>query len=146
MWYLADTNILLRLSNPLDPLYPVTQNAVNVLTGRGDTVCIVPQTLYEFWTVVTRPVSARGGIGLSVSDAQKERLRLKSLFTLVPDTPAILPAWESIIDLYGVSGVAAHDARLVAAMQVHGLTHLLTFNLTDFSRYPSITAVTPANI
>jgi len=37
-----------------------------------------------------------------------------------------------------VVGKAAHDARLVAAMNRHALSHLLTFNVSDFKRYPAI--------
>ncbi|WP_242541132.1 hypothetical protein [Phormidium pseudopriestleyi] len=44
---------------------------------------------------------------------------------------------------YGVRGVNLHDARLVAGMVVHGLTHILTFNTRDFARYGEVTAVHP---
>ena len=41
-------------------------------------------------------------------------------------------------------GVQVHDARLVAAMLVHGIPNLLTLNVTDFARYADvITAVHP---
>ena len=43
-----------------------------------------------------------------------------------------------------VVGKSAHDARLVAAMEPHGLTHLLTFNLADFRRYSNIQLLDPA--
>ena len=46
---------------------------------------------------------------------------------------------------HAVSGVQVHDARLVAAMHVHAVTHLLTLNDRDFTRYPDITAVNPRN-
>jgi hypothetical protein len=39
---------------------------------------------------------------------------------------------------YRVSGKPAHDARLVAAMKVHGLTSILTFDSTGFSRYTAL--------
>ncbi len=42
--------------------------------------------------------------------------------------------------------VNVHDARLVAAMLVHGLSHILTFNTTEFARYSEITAVHPTAI
>ena len=45
-----------------------------------------------------------------------------------------------------VIGKNAHDARLVAAMRVHGVTHLLTFNDQDFARYTGITVLTPAAV
>lgn len=52
------------------------------------------------------------------------------------------------MDGYSVLGVTAHDARLVAAMKVGGVSHILTFNVEDFKRYHGveITVVTPAEI
>jgi hypothetical protein len=44
------------------------------------------------------------------------------------------------------SPAQVHDARLVAVMRVHGLTHVLTFNPTDFTRYPGITVVRPQDV
>ena len=45
-----------------------------------------------------------------------------------------------------VSGELAHDARLVAAMQVHGLTAILTFDKSGFSRYPGIELLDPSDV
>jgi predicted nucleic acid-binding protein len=45
-----------------------------------------------------------------------------------------------------VKGKNAHDARLVAAMQRHGLTRLLTFNKPDFMRFPGINVYSPAEV
>jgi predicted nucleic acid-binding protein len=44
---------------------------------------------------------------------------------------------------HGVSGVQVHDARLVAAMHVYGVKHILTFNGKDFARYTDVEAVHP---
>ncbi len=38
---------------------------------------------------------------------------------------------------FKVMGVQVHDARLVAAMQVNQMTHLLTLNPRDSARYAS---------
>lgn len=51
--------------------------------------------------------------------------------------------WKRLVALYNVSGKNVHDARLVAAMKVHGLTHVLTFNTDDFKRFEDISAITP---
>jgi hypothetical protein len=45
----------------------------------------------------------------------------------------------------GIQGVQVHGARLVALMQVHAVTHILTLNTADFSRYAGITAMDPAS-
>jgi predicted nucleic acid-binding protein len=42
-----------------------------------------------------------------------------------------------------VSGIHVHDARIAAAMVVHGVTNILTFDLDDFSRYPQILVLHP---
>jgi predicted nucleic acid-binding protein len=93
--------------------------------------------------VATRPV-AQNGLGFSVEEATAELMRL-SMFPVLPDTSAIYAVWEGLVIQYQVSGKPAHDARLVAAMQVHGLTSILTFDRTGFSRYAGIKAVHPAD-
>jgi predicted nucleic acid-binding protein len=101
--------------------------------------------LYEFWVVATRPV-AGNGLGLSAAEASAELARLRALFPLLLDTPAIFAEWERLVNVHQVLGKNAHDARLVAAMVVHGLTHILTFNTADFSRFPGITVIDPATV
>ena len=44
---------------------------------------------------------------------------------------------------HGVSGKKTHDARLVAAMTVHRIDHILTFNTDDFARYTGIQVLHP---
>jgi hypothetical protein len=43
-------------------------------------------------------------------------------------------------------GVEVHDARLVAAMLVHAIPNLLTFNLADFKRFKQVRVVSPAEV
>ena len=142
---LIDTNALLRTLQIRHPQYETVARALETLPGRGRDLHIVPQNLVELWVVATRPLS-QNGLGLSTAKAASELMRLKSMFPLLPDTPAIYPVWESLVIQYRVSEKPAHDARLVAAMQVHGLTSILTFDKTGFSRYSGIEVVSPADV
>ncbi|MFM6282248.1 MAG: PIN domain nuclease, partial [Dolichospermum sp.] len=54
--------------------------------------------------------------------------------------------WEGLVITHSVIGINVHDAKLVAAMLVHGITHILTFNTKDFARYSEIIAVNPTKI
>ena len=72
--------------------------------------------------------------------------RIEGIFLFLPETPAIYPAWEALVIQHQVMGKPAHDARLVAAMQVHGLTAILTFDRTDFSRYPGVEVIHPEQV
>ncbi len=124
---------------------PDAVNAINTLRSQGEQLHSVPQNLIEFWSVYTRPIE-RNGLGRTLTEAQAEINRLKTLFPLLLDTSAIYEEWERLVVVYAVRGVNVHDARLVAAMLVHGLTHILTFNISDFARYSEITAVHPTAI
>jgi predicted nucleic acid-binding protein len=143
--FAVDTNLLLRSLEDGHVAQPVAEKGLFALRDRGEIFSIFPQNLIEFWAVATRPVT-NNGLGLSIAQAEAEVISLKTLFVLLPDTPEIFSEWEKIVLQYRVAGKQAHDARLVAAMRVHDLTHLLTFNTGDFKRFSFITAVSPQTI
>jgi predicted nucleic acid-binding protein len=140
-----DTNVLARMAEQGHVQHQLATDAVKVLTGRGDKPCLLPQVLYELWVVATR-ATTMNGLGFTVGQAAAEIARLRTVFPLEPDSPLIYPVWEQLVTVHQVTGKNAHDARIVAAMTVHGLTHLLTFNFADFVRYPGITALDPSAI
>jgi predicted nucleic acid-binding protein len=119
--------------------------AISILLKRGEELYITPQNLIEFWNVCTRPKN-KNGLGYSITETREEVAKLKTMFPLLLDTSAIYPEWERLVSTYQVKGVNVHDARLVAAMLIHGLTHILTFNIDDFRRYVEITSVNPGDI
>lgn len=76
---------------------------------------------------------------MPVAQSRAEIEKTKLIFTLLRDERAIFDQWERLVAQHDVKGKNAHDARLVAAMNRHELTQLLTFNSRDFARYPGIT-------
>ena len=82
-------------------------------------------------------------MGRTAAEAEAQVNRLKALFPLLLDIPAIYQEWERLVIAHAAIGVNVHDARLLAAMLAHNLTHILTFNTSDFTRYSEITAVHP---
>ena len=145
MRVILDANVLLRSAESESPSYGVVVDAVDALRDRGDDVLLIPQALYEFWAVSTRPLD-KNGRGKTPDEVATDLAYLKSEFPLVPDVPAIFAEWERLVIAHKVSGKPSHDARYVAAMLAHGVTHILTFNDADFRRFPEITVLTPAAI
>jgi predicted nucleic acid-binding protein len=142
---LLDTNILTRLANTGDPLYRIAVDAVVELRRQGEVLCLVPQNYYEFWAVATRPTT-QNGLGLTSAQAQAEAARVKGLFRVQAETPAVFAQWEQLVAQHQVLGKNAHDAHLVAAMMVHGVGRILTFNVADFRRFPNVTVLDPQQI
>jgi predicted nucleic acid-binding protein len=85
------------------------------------------------------------GLGMSAAEAKSELDGLWPSFRLLRDERTIFEIWQRLILFHDVIGKHAHDARLVAAMLRHGITHLLTFNEPDFVRYSQITVLEPQN-
>ncbi len=142
MRILLDTNLLSRLANASDPNQKLAEKAIETLRLAGFRPCIVPQNIYEFWVVATRP-KAQNGLGMSLAAATAEVLNFKSLFPILEDSSAVFHEWEKVIAANSIIGKNGHDARFVAAMIVHGITHFLTFNVQDFRRYSGITVLSP---
>jgi predicted nucleic acid-binding protein len=145
MSYLVDSNVLLRLTHQRDSMHENAQSAYKMLREQDQVLYVVPQNLIEFWAVATRPTSANG-LGLTVEEAAHESSLLKQLFCMKPDVPEIYTIWEQLVIKYQVCGKQAHDTRLVAAVIAHQITHLLTFNTSDFNRFDEITCVDPRNL
>jgi predicted nucleic acid-binding protein len=145
MIFLVDTNVLLRLIQQSHAMHADARRAATTLTRQGHQVSIIAQNLIEFWAVATRP-AVNNGLALSIADTAGHIKTFQQTFTLLPDTLNIFLEWQRLVEAHAVSGRQAHDARLVAAMLAHGVTHLLTFNDADFKRYTAITVVNPQDM
>ncbi|MBL8811919.1 MAG: PIN domain-containing protein [Planctomycetaceae bacterium] len=145
MRILIDTNVLLRSIEPKHVHYQSSLDAIDLLRSLGHELAIVPQVLYEFWSVATRPL-LNNGLGMSPADAHAEVAALQKVFRLLRDERGVFSIWEQLVSSYGVKGKQVHDARLAASIQRHAATYLLTFNTSDFARYSFMTAMSPIDI
>ncbi len=145
MKILVDSNILLRLAHTTDPQHQVAMDATTGLLHKKEDLFMVPQNLYEFWAVATRPLGVNG-LGFTVLQVQNEIGKLRRILILLDETPHVYGQWENLVGAHAVVGKNAHDTHLVAAMVVHGISHLLTFNKQDFQRFTNITVMTPAEV
>jgi predicted nucleic acid-binding protein len=140
---LVDTNILLRMTRRSDPQHQLVDTALARLAGQGTIFHYTHQNIAELWNAMTRPL-ARNGFGLTVVEADREVRVIEAGMSFLPGNAAVYREWRRIVLELGVLGVQVHDARLAAAMYVHRVSHILTLNVTDFSRFSSITALHPS--
>ena len=140
--YLVDSNILLRWVRPDHSDYPIIVSATDSILQKDGVLCYAPQNLAEFWNTCTRPLD-RNGYGLSPQETDRKARFLEERLQLLPEGPAVHEEWRKLVVIHSVLGVQVHDAHLVAAMRVHGVKRILTFNSNDFARYTDIEAVQP---
>jgi predicted nucleic acid-binding protein len=142
---LIDSNILLRWVQPQLPSYSVIQTAIDTLTKWDAQLCYTSQNLGEFWNTCTRPVD-RNGFGLTPEETDTRARIIEAKLQFLADAEAVHEVWRKMLVKHDISGVQVHDARLVASMQVHGISHILTFNTRDFTRYSQIIAIHPQEV
>ena len=146
MPYLIDTNIFLRAAKRNDPARQICLEALRILAVRRENLYFTTQTLVELWNVCTRPATARGGLGLSASATERKVRLIEGSFRFLPESVATHEEWRKLVTTYNVEGVQVHDTMLVAVMNIHSITHLLTFNKTDFKRFAGISALDPSDV
>jgi predicted nucleic acid-binding protein len=139
---LVDTNLLVRRASPADADRPHAIAAIEALEDAGESLCIVPQNIYEFWAAATRP-RANNGLGLTAAECQLEVGKLRRSFVFLPDHSDLFGQWELLVVSAACHGRISFDARLVAAMRNHGIAQILSFNRADFSRFPGIAVIDP---
>ncbi|MBW4630388.1 MAG: PIN domain-containing protein [Iphinoe sp. HA4291-MV1] len=143
--YLLDTNILLRMSDGNSPTHLLAGKATAKLLMQGHQVYITSQNIVEFWVVATRPVEVNG-LGWSAEQTRTEVEQIVSQFPLLEETPQIFTHWLNYVITNNVMGKRVHDARFIAVMLAHGVTHLLTFNIDDFRNKQEIVIVHPQTV
>jgi predicted nucleic acid-binding protein len=146
---LLDTNILTRFADAGHPHSAVARNVVDTLRRRRERLVLVPQNLYEFWAVATRPTGhfpTANGLGMSAARTDQWIAYWLRIYALLPDPPDFTAHWRSLVHLFNVLGKKSHDARLAAAARVHKVPMFLTFNTKDFQRFPFLTLLDPHTV
>jgi predicted nucleic acid-binding protein len=145
MPYLVDTNILLRMCDRSSPEHEVCRAAVTGLVRRGEPCHSCAQTLIEFWAVATRPRDVNG-LGFTPTDTLSNLVDFQRSLPCLSEPPDIASRWQALVVQHEVRGRKAHDACLVAFMQAHQLSDILTLNTVDFARYSGIKPMTPEQV
>lgn len=110
----------------------------------GEPLYTAVQNMAEFWNAATRPPDMNG-LGYSADRTAREIAEFEQFIEVVMDRPETYRIWKALVRAHRVSGVLAHDARLVAVMRARRFDSILTFD-DDLARFPEITAVHPSEL
>ena len=147
MRVLLDTNVLVRLADTDDPRHGDANRAVAALEAGGHELSLVPQVLYEFWTVATRAAGGQtNGLGMPVEEAEQNVRAFREAFPLLEDERGVYDAWFQFVVENRVRSRKSYDVRLAASCRALGLSHVLTFNGRDFKGFAGVGVLDPADV
>ena len=99
------------------------------------------QIIREYLVVATRSVEANG-LGLDAADALANVEQLSSRLEFCDESESVSTRLRSLVRAYHWTGKKIHDANVVATMNAHGITRLVTENPADFQVCQDITLIT----
>jgi len=136
-----DTNVLVYANVSESPLHQVALNAIQTYYDAEVELWISRQILREFMAVLTRPQTFANPRPVSTITA---RVRFfETHFRIAEDSHHITERLLALIEQIPIGGKQVHDANIVATMQVYGIRHLLTHNISDFNRFSGIITILP---
>ncbi len=138
---LLDTNVLVHAAYEAAPLHvPALRLLDHALTVQG-AFCIAPQNMVEFASVVSKKrhvhaVMPPADIAAFLSVLYRSRI-LKKIY---PKRATVMRALREGARL-GITHTTWYDAYLASTMRDAGVSRIVTDNLSDFHKFPFITAV-----
>jgi predicted nucleic acid-binding protein len=126
-------------------MHAIAVAALENLMKKEEPLVITIQNVAEFWNEATRP-EKNNGLGFTIEEPQTSLARLEAFFQILSEDATSYATWKTTLIDRRISGAQVHDARLAAVMRVHGIARIVTFNVSDFVRFPEIEAVHPESI
>lgn len=136
-----DTNILIYANLALSPFHQAARTQLETLDQQGCELWLSRQTLREYLSVLTRPNLRTAPLPMSALLADVRYFN--SRFRVGEDGPLVLNNLLDLLTRFPTEGKQVHDANAVATMLRYGITHLLTHNVKDFTRYTSLITLLP---
>jgi predicted nucleic acid-binding protein len=139
----VDTNILVYALYQGVPNPAASRALLDQAKSPGAGLCIAPQSLAEFFAVVTNPKRVQPA--KTVADALTAIEDIVALpgMSVLPVPVDLVDRWVQLIRQHPVTGAEVFNVQLVATMLANGVTTLYTFNVSDFQPFTQIQVLTP---
>lgn len=135
----VDTNVLIYATNSASSWYQLADQTLHDAHRQGIELVISPQILREYIAAATRPASQM----LPLSTILANIHTFQTGFRLIEDNAQVSARLVQLVTQVSVAGKQVHDANIVATMQTHGISHLLTHNIADFNRFGHLITIVP---
>lgn len=139
-----DTNVLVYAFQQGAPQHKASRHLLDEAQAGNQPLCISPQVLSEFYSVVTDPRRVTAPRQSAEALDAIEQVLLMSGMTLLPTPVDLVMRWIALVRQHAVTGGGIFDVQLVATMLANGVTRIYTFDQAHFTPFSQIQVLTPS--
>ncbi|NBF40604.1 MAG: PIN domain-containing protein, partial [Spirochaetes bacterium] len=138
----VDTNVLLSATDSARPDHGAARAVFEKSIGAGVHLAVSAQIIREYLVVATRPAAANG-LGMRPANAVRNADIFQQRTILLEETEAVADRLRVLVEHNSLKGTRIHDANVCAVMVVHGISRLVTQNVSDFTPFAEVHALSP---
>ena len=133
-----DTNVLIYLINENSSFHTSALKIFNNLINTSQ-LWISRQIIREYFAVTSKTGFVE--YPLSSSEIIYDIKIFETIFDITDENFNTTTHLLELIEKYDISGVKIHDTNIVASMIQYGISHLFTYNITDFNIFDEIALI-----
>jgi len=139
-----DTNVLVY-SMDLTPEHREKHRAAleTIRPNKTEILCVSPQILAEFYTVVTSTKSIINPITPQDALSRIKRFSQMPNVSVLPPPEQLVDYWLPLLEETPVRGAGVFDRIHLATMLAYQIKSIYTFNVDDFNWYSGINVIVP---
>lgn len=140
---LLDTNVLVYAMDAAAPQHIPSRSILELAHSLDAGMCVVPQSLAEFYSLVTNP--KRVATPLSPADALSavESIAAFPGLKILPVPFDVVLRWIELCRSHPVKGARIYDLQIVAVMLANGVKRICTYDEADFAPFTEIKVEVP---
>ncbi len=140
---LLDTNILVYAMDGSSPHHAASRAVLEQARSSEARLCVVPQSLAEFYSLVTNPKRVTSPKSPKEALAVVEAILLLPGLEVLPIPLDVVARWIDICRNHPVKGPRIYDLQIVAVMLANGVRRICTLDRSDFEPFADIIVETP---
>ena len=140
---LLDTNVLVYALDGSSPHHAASRAVLDQAQSSDANLCVTPQTLAEFFSLVTNPKRVSSPKLPEDALAAIESIVALPGLEVLPVPIDVVTRWVELCRQHPVKGAEIYDLQIVAVMLANGVQRICTFDKADFTPFSEIVVEVP---
>lgn len=140
---LLDTNVLVYALDASSEHHAASRAVLDRAQSPDAGLCVVPQSLAEFFSLVTNAKRVASPKSPEEALATVESIVALPGIEVLPVPFDVVARWIELCRKHPVKGAGIYDLQIIAVMLANGVQRICTFDTADFEPFSEVKVETP---